>query len=345
MKILVLNNMVPFVRGGAELLADHLVGELKLRGHQADLLRIPFSWNPLERIYDEILACQMLELWDVERVIALKFPAYLVPHSQKTLWLLHQFRQVYDLWPAEKEETAGDLLSHSLRSTVQAVDNLCFDHARRVYCNSPTTQNRLLRYNDRQGEVLPPPLNDPHLFRTEGYGDYIFCGGRINAGKRQHLLIEAMRYVRTPVRLIVVGPPDSETDGFRLQRLVDEYHLAARVDLQLGYASRETISRLVNHSLACAYLPIDEDSFGYVAMEACQAEKALLTATDSGGVLGLVEPGETGLVVPPDPREIAHALDDLWDNRKRTERWGNAAKSLWDRQCITWDHTIEKLLQ
>ena len=37
-----------------------------------------------------------------DRVIALKFPAYLVPHRQKVLWILHQYRQAYDLWDAGK---------------------------------------------------------------------------------------------------------------------------------------------------------------------------------------------------------------------------------------------------
>ena len=39
-----------------------------------------------------------LRLYNVDRTIALKFPAYLIPHTEKTLWLLHQFRQAYDLY-------------------------------------------------------------------------------------------------------------------------------------------------------------------------------------------------------------------------------------------------------
>ena len=42
MKVAVVNNQAPFIRGGAELLADWLVAALKERGHQAELIRIPF---------------------------------------------------------------------------------------------------------------------------------------------------------------------------------------------------------------------------------------------------------------------------------------------------------------
>lgn len=50
MKVLVVNNMAPFVWGGAEELAAHLVKNLVLAGHEAQVLRIPFQWEPASRI-------------------------------------------------------------------------------------------------------------------------------------------------------------------------------------------------------------------------------------------------------------------------------------------------------
>ena len=43
MKLLVANNAAPFVRGGAELLAERLVTELVAAGHEAELLRLPLG--------------------------------------------------------------------------------------------------------------------------------------------------------------------------------------------------------------------------------------------------------------------------------------------------------------
>ncbi len=97
MKIAVLNNMAPFIWGGAEELTAHLVANLRSKGCLAEAFRIPFSWNPPERLVDEIVMCSNIQLRNVDRVIALKFPAYLVPHPNKVLWLLHQYRQAYDL--------------------------------------------------------------------------------------------------------------------------------------------------------------------------------------------------------------------------------------------------------
>ena len=101
MKVLVLNNMVPFLRGGAEALAEQLVRSLNAtQGVQAELVRIPFKWEPAERLIEEILICRSMRLYGTDVLIGLKFPAYLVPHNCKRLWLLHQYRQAYDLWDA-----------------------------------------------------------------------------------------------------------------------------------------------------------------------------------------------------------------------------------------------------
>src|SRR2546423_922941 len=62
-------------------------------------------------------------------------------------------------------------------------------------------------------EVLRPPLNNEALFEPEAYEPYIFCGGRINGGKRQFLLAEAMAHVRSKVKLVIAGPPDTPADG------------------------------------------------------------------------------------------------------------------------------------
>ena len=101
MKVLVLSNMVPFVRGGAEELCDHLVRNLRLRrGVEAEAMRIPFTWEPAERLVEEMLVARSLSIVNVDRLIPLKFPAYLAPHPNKVPWLLHQFRQAYDLFDA-----------------------------------------------------------------------------------------------------------------------------------------------------------------------------------------------------------------------------------------------------
>ena len=46
MRIAVCAPQVPFARGGAEIFADDLVGELRERGYETDLVTIPYKWYP-----------------------------------------------------------------------------------------------------------------------------------------------------------------------------------------------------------------------------------------------------------------------------------------------------------
>ena len=343
MKVLVVNNAAPFIRGGAEELADNLVRRLDaVPGVESELLRLPFSWSPSERLVEEVLIHQAMRLLNVDRVIALKFPAYLVPHPHKTLWLLHQFRQAYDLGDAG--QGLGDTgREGEIKGAIRRADDLAFAGARRIFCNAPTTRERLRRYNATEAEVLHPPLNDAELFTGGDAGGYVFAGGRVAPGKRQHLLVEAMAEVRTPGRLVIAGPPESEGYAERLRRLVTEHDLHDRVALRFGFHPRAEIAAWVNGAAACAYLPYDEDSLGYVTMEAFAAGKPVLTTTDAGGLLEMVSEA-TGAVVEPSTEALASALDGLLREPARTAALGRAAKAEWDGRKLDWTTTVARLL-
>jgi glycosyltransferase involved in cell wall biosynthesis len=344
MNVLVLNNMVPFIRGGAELLADNLLQNFNAtRGIRAELVRIPFKWDPAERLIDEILICRSMRLHETDLIIGLKFPAYLVPHNRKRLWLLHQYRQAYDLWDAGQSNIPNTPRGREIRQAVIEADNHCFPDCEKILATR-LVANRLLHYNGFDSEIMMAPLNDPELFTGGDYGSHVFCGGRINAGKRQHLLVEAMRFTRSKIKLVVAGPADTPADAARLQESVERYDLNDRVYLDLGFLPRERIAKYVNEALACAYLPIDEDSVGYVTMEAFSAAKAMLTASDSGGLLDIVHDGDTGLVVQPDPESLAAAIDRLANSRNLTIEMGMEGRERWNEMNVTWPATIERLL-
>jgi glycosyltransferase involved in cell wall biosynthesis len=345
MRVLVLNNAAPFIRGGAEELADQLVVRLNATsGVEAELLRVPFRSEPAERIIEEILLSQNLRLYNVDRVIGLKFPTYLIPHQHKILWLLHQFRQAYDLYESKLSYLCDCDAGERIAQLVHSADRECFLRSKAIYTNSPVTQARLRKYNGFGSDVLYPPLLDGERFVGGEYGRYFFAGGRVGPGKRQHLLVEAMRLARCSVKLIIAGPLDDERYGRQLERLIAQNNMSGRVELRFGFHSRDEIADLVNGALACAYLPIDEDSMGYVTMEAFSAGKGVITSCDSGGVLELVHDGETGLVSNPDAHSLAESLDQLGGDLSTARKVGRNAKALLESKALSWDHTIASLL-
>jgi len=343
MKVLVLSTKVPFVHGGAEELFDHLVRNLQLSGVEAEGMRIPFSWEPAEQLIDEMLIARQLRLSNLDRVIALKFPAYMVPWDNKVLWLLHQYRQAYDLLDAGQSNIPGDARGKQILSAIRAGDALAFSEARQIYTNAPTTAQRLLHYNGFASEVLRPPLNDPELFPGGESEGYILATGRVNAAKRQDLLVRALRHA-PKARLLVAGPPDTPADAEHLRQLAAAEGVEDRVRLDLRFLPRAELARMVNGALAVAYLPFDEDSLGYCTMEAFRAAKPVITTTDSGGVLDIVRDGDTGLVATPDPEALGAAMAKLCGDPARAGRLGLAGRAAMDAERLDWPSTIQKLL-
>jgi glycosyltransferase involved in cell wall biosynthesis len=342
MKIAIVNNQAPFVRGGAELLAEWLHDKLEDYGHQAEIVRIPFQWNPPERIIDHMLAARLVRLANVDRVVALKFPAYYVPHENKVLWLLHQFRQAYDLWGTPYQDIPNTPSGHRIRDAVLDSDRRYLSESKRIYTNSKIVGHRLRLYSGLESDVLFPPLFDPKPYRCEDYGDYFFFPSRITAGKRQYVAVEAMAGVKSQARLIIAGQAETPEDLNRLMSVIHEYELEDRVEVIPRWITEEEKLRLLAGARGVVYLPYNEDSYGYVTLEAFHARKPVITLRDSGGTLELIEDGRNGRVVDG-LDELAGAIDELGTDRSLAERLGQAAYDTIDELGISWDRVIECL--
>src|SRR5437762_12707721 len=77
-KVLVCEANVPFVRGGAELHVEGLVGELRRQGYQAEPVSVPFKWYPKEELLAQAAAWRLVDLSEangerIDAVIATKF--------------------------------------------------------------------------------------------------------------------------------------------------------------------------------------------------------------------------------------------------------------------------------
>jgi glycosyltransferase involved in cell wall biosynthesis len=343
MRFVVANTHVPFVRGGAELLAEWLCEKLIEYGHQADVIRLPFRWNPADHILDHVLAIRLLSLANVDRVIALKFPAYCIRHESKIVWLLHQFRQAYDLWGTPYQDIPSTPEGFAIRDAIVNTDTACLGEATRIYTNSKVTADRLKRYNGIDSSVLHPPLRDTTGYRCEAFGNYVFCPSRISDLKRQYLLIESMQHVRSDVRLVLAGNPDDAASLHRVSEAIREHGVGDRVELISRWISDDEKKALFANALACAYIPYDEDSYGYVTLESLQSSKPVITCSDSGGALELVEHGVTGLVVPPDPRNLAEAIEELGSDRRRAVELGRVGFERLGSMKISWDTVVEAL--
>jgi len=346
-RILIATTQVPFVRGGAELHAEGLLRALRANGCDAEIASIPFKWYPPERLLDAMLTCRLLDLTEyhgtpIDLLIGLKFPAYLIPHPRKVLWILHQHRAAYDLWG----HPLGDLhyfpTGVQVREAIVQADRKLIPEARAVYANSRNVARRLRRYCGLESETLYHPPPHAGRFYCADAEDFLFCPSRLNRSKRQELVLEALALTRQPVVVGFAGAADEAAYAEQLRAIARSRGVEERVRW-LGNISEEEKIAHYARALGVVFTPVDED-YGYVSLEAMLSAKPLITCTDSGGPLEFVEPGATGLVAEPSAGALAEALDQLWENRAEARRMGQAARERYAGMRISWETVLEALL-
>jgi len=342
--ILICTTQVPFTTGGAESHVAGLRRALVAAGYQAEIVALPFKWYPPTEIMRGAMAWRMLDLsaangQPVDLVIGMKFPAYLVAHERKVLWILHQHRAAYNLWGTQFDDLSTYPEGVRVREWIKHCDERFIPEARKVFANSKAVAERLKRYNNIESEPLyhPPPLAGQ--LKTGEQGEYIFYPSRLEPQKRQDLLIEAMRLVRTPVKLVLAG---GTADVKRYENLIETNDVAGRVTMR-GFVTDDELVELYANSLGVCYLPFDED-YGYVTLEAMLSGKPVVVPGDGGGAAELVEHNSTGMIVESEPQAIADCLDSLYADRARARAMGERGLAKLKSMNISWDQVVEKLI-
>lgn len=344
LRIAVCNGQIPFVRGGAEILADALVDKLRQRGHQVELIQIPFKWHPKGEVLKSYVAWRLINVQEsegqpIDRVIALKFPAFVVQHPYKVTWLIQQFRQAYDMFGTDYSYFDESEADAELRRVIWQIDTRTLNESRHIFTISDNVGSRLRRYNLLESETLYPPPALDGQFYNRGYGDYVFTISRLNQMKRVDQLIRAMAHTHTPVRCKIAGRGEEQA---ALRRLAHQAGVADRVEF-LGFVSDEDALDLYAGALAVYYAPVDED-YGLVTVEAMKSQKPVLTTDDSGGVLEFVDDGSTGYVSPAgDYAAMGRHIDELFERREAARRMGEVARRR--VKSIRWDAVVDRLLE
>jgi glycosyltransferase involved in cell wall biosynthesis len=339
-RIAVCRPQVPFSYGGAEIFCDRLVGELRARGHEAELVTVPFKWYPGERVLTQAFLWRLLDVAEadgkrVELVIATKFPSYCVRHANKVVWLLHQFRQAYELDRTTLGQFGDSPEERATRRAVQRLDRLALGEARRVFATSRNVAERLERSTGIAAEVMPHPPQELD-YRCEEYGDFVLSVGRLDRAKRIDLILDALA-ADPELRCVIAG---EGPDRPRLEELARKHRLDGRVTFA-GRVSEAELGDLYARCLAVYYAPVDED-FGMVPYEAFLAAKPVVTTSDAGGPLEVVSDRRTGLVCEPRAGAVAQACSWLRGHPEYAKAWGLAGKALAER--VSWDETIGKVL-
>ncbi len=255
MRIAVLRPQVPFARGGAEIFTDRLVDELRARGHEADLVSVPFKWYPGARVLTQAFLWRMLDLDEADG-----------QHDRR------RRRDEVPVVPRAPRRQAGvagasvpagvrarrDAARHSSatrrrigRCDGRSRSSIASRSARRRGCSRPrtTSPTRLEISTGLSAEVLPHPPQELD-YRCQGYGDFVLSVNRLDRAKRIDLLIEAAAR-DAGLEVVIAGDgPDRE----RLERLARERGLDGRARFA-GRVSEAELADLYARCLAVYYAP------------------------------------------------------------------------------------------
>lgn len=347
MNIAVLNAQIPLCTGGAEVLAEDLIQALAERGHRPALVTVPFKWYPQQSLIDSMLACKLLDISEfngvrIDKVIALKFPMWLIEHDDMSLWILHQHRSAYELWDTQYNDLASMPDGHRVRDLIHREDSRAIASRERVFTISQNVTDRLQKYNCIGSGVLYPPPRAMSEFYCKDYGDFLFFPSRITPLKRQELVIEALAYTSAAVKVVFAGQADDASYLARLQARADEIGVDDRITW-LGHISEQEKFDLYARCRMVLFPAYNED-YGYITPEAMLSRKGVLTLDDSGGALEFVIDGETGCVASADALALGEAMEAVCSSDALARRYGESARSRIDSMDISWDTVVDSLL-
>jgi hypothetical protein len=162
----------------------------------------------------------------------------------------------------------------------------------------------------------PPPQAREHFCgRSE---PYVFFPSRVEHAKRQELLVRAMREVKG-ITAVFAGEGGRSA---RCEPSPTSSRSPTACDSWDG-CPRPRSWPFTRTPRRCASARTTRD-YGYVTLEAMLSSKPVITCADSGGPLEFVAHDETGLVVPPEPAELARAISALAGQPARADAHGRA---------------------
>lgn len=347
MNIVLATTKVPFVHGGAELLAASLQAELRARGHQVDTVAVPFKWYPADTLLEAMVSARMMDLREVngqriDLLIGLKFPAYYARHENKVSWLIHQHRQAYELWNTQFGDMQHWPEAQWVRNTIWTSDTRYLSEMRTRYTISQNVSDRLYKYNGLRSEALYHPPASYKELGCRSWEPFIFYPSRITGIKRQELLVEAAQYLNGDAHVVFAGTGDTAEKTKYLHDLVRRLGVEDRVHFE-GYITEERKIELLSRCSAVYFGAFDED-YGYVTLEAMFSGKPVVTFSDSGGALEFVEDGYNGYVVEPNAKALAEKINLLLRDTSLAQQLGcNALETMREKQ-VNWDRVIRALL-
>jgi glycosyltransferase involved in cell wall biosynthesis len=167
--------------------------------------------------------------------------------------------------------------------------------------------------------------------------------GRIAPKKNIPILLESLKYLKSKVNLVLIGPLTSRKEYsdkiLKLIKTTDE-----KSHHNISYLGVQKIDDLIQwyQKATIFVLPSRSESFPLVNMEALSCETPVV-ATDVGGISEVVLHNKNGVLVEPnDAKKLAEGLQYLLDNEDIRKKFGRTGRK-YIVENYSSENTVKKL--
>ena len=161
--------------------------------------------------------------------------------------------------------------------------------------------------------------------------------GRIEEGKGQHLLVQAVQKLVANgenIHATIIGPAMNSAFEAALQKQVDEWGLNDKICF---YGSHNNPIEIMS-AFDVVVLATKQETFGLVLIEAMRNGVAVI-GTRAGGVPEIIDEGTTGLMFAPEnSQDLAEKLSLLISDKELSSKLAQAGKEKADRMFTQEKH-------
>ena len=177
--------------------------------------------------------------------------------------------------------------------------------------------------------VYLPNSIDTNLFKPKKGKEEntLLFVGRISAGKGLHILIRSLRYLKKPVRLVIIGPPDWNTNYYQnILKMIEKENQKRKHEIYYLGALEPTELVEWYQKASLFILPSFAEGFPVTILEALACETPVI-ATPVGGIPEIIQNYKTGILVPRNNcKKLAKAIQYLLENRDARSGMGQEGR-------------------
>jgi len=323
------------VKGGTEITVRNLAIALNKNGVHVDVMafnvnqiRIP-KWQGKTEKIDEITVYRIpaLSLFQIVQSVKITAGVNFLPgrfiHILKDYDIIH-FHEIDMSFPFFSYLVKKPKIIHLHGIDYNFlkkhfISRFLFKHLVHIYISiSKRMEKELTKLGIPKDKIVyVPNCVDTNLFKPQARKEdnMLLFVGRISKGKGLHILIKSLRYVREPVRLIIIGPTDWDTVYYQnILNLIERENRKGKHEIK--YLGALEPSELIEwyQKASIFILPSFGEGFPVTVLEALACETPVI-ATPVGGIPEIVENNVTGLLIQQNsPIELAKAIQYLLTN-------------------------------